>query len=639
MPANEDVNAFAVKWFDKFRDIKTVSREVEDPTFTDECFSLGFEMDCGKAFETAYSNTKAFSDYRELDKIIDGIDDIHFLGSAVFSRWWYFTHGAGSGEDILSFENRSWFITALGRLERLSGDSETSSFIFKGIAKKISIISNNVCFGQRSLPDAEIKQRLSIMADGRVFFTAYAYGDGTKHAKTHTKNFKIEAEKAASILKTVGDYFSDEYDVPFATDVGDWEMTITNTDNVSYHFRGSLCAGCSDKLDNVSSTIRLGLEMPKLLVFDGMAKSDRIERIVVDYHRITKIKPSIIPENSTWEYAIWNYSEQIAIDRKNEVLEHIQNIGNGCHVSRKYHVEEGVAALLDDIGTDEFFAHTEGNPPDVIINPLETKGYKITVDYLYGEQKILTGTFDKNGLPDDFSSFAETVFNFMRFYGMGEILDRVVYGKPLRKQRDYIFCNVQFDDYGKTYCYMTEDDTLEAGDYVVVPTGKDNHEIIAQIESIEYHPAEDAPFPLDKIKRVIRKYDRFADDDSADEGDSLKLPEGTVIMGSEPLAGISAEEWRNMLGNDYTEPALATSLAGAWNEAGWLIDEADDDDSTSEIKARYETWWALRVELVENVAAILQCECQTPYIKLVKPFMERNGYRDGGGWWVKKEET
>lgn len=508
MPANEDINAFAVKWFDKFRDIKTVSHEVEDPAFATECFSLGFEMDCGRAFETAYPNTKAFSDYRELDKIIDSIDNIHLLGSAVFSRWRYFTHWAGPGEDILSFENRSWFITALGRLERLSGDGGTSSFIFKGIAQKLLIISNNVCFGPRPLPDDEIEQRLSIMADGRVLFSAYAYGDGTQHVKTRTKNFEIEAGKAAYILKIVGDYFSDEYNVAFATDVGDWEMTITNTESVPYHFRGSLCTGCSDELDNLSDTIRLGLEMPELLVFDGMAKSDRIERIAVDYRRITKIKPGFIPEGLTWEYATWDYSEHITIDRKSEVLEHIQNIGSGCQVSRKYHVEEGVAALLDAIGVDEFFAHAKGNPPDVIINPLETKDYKIMVDYLYGEQKVLTGTFDKNGLPDDFSAFAETVFDFMRFYGMGEILDPTVYEKPLRKQTDYIFCNVKFDDYGKTYCYLTDDDNLKAEDYVVVPAGKDDHETVAQIESIEYHPAEDAPFPLDKIKKVIRKYDR-----------------------------------------------------------------------------------------------------------------------------------
>lgn len=410
-------------------------------------------------------------------------------------------------------------------------------------------------------------------------------------------------------------------------------MTLTNTENVPYHFRSSLCSDCDEELDGISNTIRFTLNMPELFVFDGRANSDRIEKIVIDYHRITKIKPGVIPEGSTWEYATWDCSERISIDRKSETLEHVQNIGSGCQVSRKYHVEEGIRALLDNMAANTFFAHTEGNPYDVVINPLETKDYKITVDYLYGEQKVLTGTFDKKGLPDDFADFAETVFDFMRFYGMGEILDPAVHGKPLRKKSDYIFCNVQFDDYGKTYCYLTDDDSLEAGDYVVVPVGKDNRETIVRVESIEYHSAEDAPFPLDKIKSVIRKHDCANGED-----DSIKLPEGTVIMGSEPLAGVSADAWRNMLGDDYTESALATSLAGAWNEAGWLMDEADDDDSTAEIKAKYESWRALQVELIGNVAAILQCECETPYIKLVTPFMERNGYHDGGGWWVRKED-
>jgi len=633
MPANKDVHAFAVKWFDKFRDTKTVCHEVEDPDFSDECFSLGFEMDCGKAFEAAYPGTGAFEDYRELDKIIAGIDDIRLLGSVIFSRWRHFTHKAGPGEHILAFENRSWFITALGRLESLTADDGISSFIFKGSARKFLIISNNSCFGPCPSPADEIKQHLSVTADGSVFFSTYAYGDGTKHVRVRTKSFKIEAEKAAYILKIVGDHFSDEYDLAFATDVGDWEMTLTNTENVPYHFRGSLCSDCDEELDGISNMIRFTLNMPELFVFDGRANSDRIEKIVIDYHRITKIKPGVIPEGSTWEYATWDCSERISIDRKSETLEHVQNIGSGCQVSRKYHVEEGIRALLDNMAANTFFAHTEGNPYDVVINPLETKDYKITVDYLYGEQKVLTGTFDKKGLPDDFADFAETVFDFMRFYGMGEILDPAVHGKPLRKKSDYIFCNVQFDDYGKTYCYLTDDDSLEAGDYVVVPVGKDNRETIVRVESIEYHSAEDAPFPLDKIKSVIRKHDCANGED-----DSIKLPEGTVIMGSEPLAGVSADAWRNMLGDDYTESALATSLAGAWNEAGWLMDEADDDDSTAEIKAKYESWRALQVELIGNVAAILQCECETPYIKLVTPFMERNGYHDGGGWWVRKED-
>ena len=214
-----------------------------------------------------------------------------------------------------------------------------------------------------------------------------------------------------------------------------------------------------------------------------------------------------------------------------------------------------------------------------------------------------------------------------------------MHGKPLRKKSDYIFCNVRFNDYGKKYCYLTEDDTLKPEDYVVVPVGKDNHEKVVQIESIEYHSAENVPFPLDKMKMIIRKYVDTNPSGSPGEDDSFIFPEGTVIMGSEPLAGVTAEEWRNMLGIDYSESTLAASLAGAWNEAGWLMGEADDDDSTPEIKARSDAWWALQVELIGKVAAILGRECEAPYIKLITPFMERNGYRDGHGWWVREEET
>ena len=337
--------------------------------------------------------------------------------------------------------------------------------------------------------------------------------------------------------------------------------------------------------------------MPELPVFDDCLKSDRIERISVEYHRVTKIKPGVIPEGATWEYVTWEYSEHLSIDRKTETLEHIQNIGSGCQILRKYHVADGIASLLDDLEAETLFAHTEGNPPDVICNPLETKDYRITVDYLHGDQRALTGTFDKNGLPNDFSDFAETVFHFMHFYGMGEMFNPTVYDKALRKQSDLIFCNVQFDEYGKTYCYLTDDDTLEAEDYVIVPTGKDNHESVVKIESIEYYPAEEAPFPIDRIKKIIRKADI-----AEDTGDSIVLPEGMVVLGSEPLAGINADDWRIKLSEDDTDEALAAALAGAWNKSGRLGHDLGDDDCPPEIGAAYEEWSALEQEIIQKVA-------------------------------------
>ena len=511
-------------------------------------------------------------------------------------------------------------------------DNSLQSAFFSGKAKKIKIVSNCLGYGPCPQPDDEAEQHLTITADGRVYFSSYSYGDGRHYTKAKTRNFKIPCTSAIYVLKVVRDYFSAEHELNYATDVGDWKITLVNTDGDEYKEDGSLCP-MSNEFDKISEIIRYNLDMPELLLFNGEAHTDRIERIVVDYHRNTKIKPGQVPDDVSWEYVTWDYTERLTIDRKSETLEHIQNIGIGCHVSRKYNIEDGITSFLDDLNADEFMSHTEGNPPDVVKNPLETKDYTITIDYLYGEQRVLVGTFDKKGLPDDFSDFAENVFDFMRFYGMGEILDPSVHGKPLRKTSDYIFCNVVFEGGGKTYCYLTEDGTLEVDDYVVVPAGKDNHETIAQIESIEYHPAEEAPFPLDRIKSIIRK----SDDKDGEDDNSIIPPEGAVVMCEEPIPGVSADEWRSMLGENYSEAALAASLAGAWNEAGWLADEVDGDDCTEEIKAKHDAWWELQVELVKKVATVLQCEFAPPYNSLVTPFMIRNSYRDGCGWWVKDE--
>ena len=61
------------------------------------------------------------------------------------------------------------------------------------------------------------------------------------------------------------------------------------------------------------------------------------------------------------------------------------------------------------------------------------------------------------------------------------------------------------DGGSKTYYYRTEDDSLEEGDEVVVPAGKDNHLTIAEIVDVEYFPPESVPFPLEKTKMILRR--------------------------------------------------------------------------------------------------------------------------------------
>lgn len=500
MAEMQQIHEFAVKWCDKFRDQKTNYIELVDHYLANDCEALGFEMDCGHAFSEKYGD--AASDNEALDKIIDDVDDIPLLGSAIYSRWRYFNHWAYSGAEVLEPKNRTWFILALSRLALLTGDNP---FVFQGEPQKIRIVSNNICYGLPPEPEDEVEQHITINAEGRVWFSAYNFGEGFgRYKKARSQTYKIDKTVADKVLNSVASYFSGEYDELFATDIGDWVMEITNVDGKVYKFRGSLCADFEVDGIDLSDLIRDTLGMNDLYVFDGNNKPDRVERITVDYHRITKIKPKQSLSETT-EYVSWDYTEKLILDRESETLEHIQNIGSGCTVSRKMYVEGGVENLLDDIDAEELFGNIEGNPDDVIENPLETQEYAITIDFKKGPRRVIQGTYDKKALPEAWGDFADAVWNFIRFYGFGEILDPSVYGKVKRRKQDYIYCSVEFDAGYKSYYYIADDDSIEVGDYVVVPVGKDNHQSIAEVVKVEFFAEEDVPLPIERTKHIIRK--------------------------------------------------------------------------------------------------------------------------------------
>lgn len=507
----KDIYNFATKWCEKFRDQNIDYIALVDHYMADDCEKLGFIMDCGQAFAERYGT--AAHNHEELNRIIDDVADIDLLGSAIYSRWRYFNHWAYSGEEILAPGNRSWFIIALGRLALLTGENP---FIFTGKLRKIKIVSNGLCYGPCPESDDEVEQHLTITLDGRVWFSSYVFGDGYgKYKRQRSEIFSISKKVTEKIFDAFESYFSNEYEEVFATDIGSWEMELTNEEGKCYKFRGSLCADF--ELDDVdlSDLIRDSLNMQDLYVFDGNNKPDTIEKIVIDYNRVTKIKPGAVVEKISGEYMIWDYSEQLIIDRESETIEYIQNIGSACKASHKYEVEGGVESLLDNFDADYFLQNVENEPDDIVYNPLETTEYTITIDFKKNPQRIIRGHYDKYGLPEDFPEFAEAVAEFIRFYHFAEILNPKVYGKSNRRKGELIFCSVVFGDGYKSYYYLTDDDGISVGDYVVVPAGVDNHNAIVRVVKIEYFSEDRAPMPINKIKRIIRKssYDEYMECD------------------------------------------------------------------------------------------------------------------------------
>ena len=70
---------------------------------------------------------------------------------------------------------------------------------------------------------------------------------------------------------------------------------------------------------------------------------------------------------------------------------------------------------------------------------------------------------------------------------------------------ELIFCKVSFNYSEKTYYYLTNDITLSKGDEVIVPTGDEDKCSVGTVRGVEYKTPENAPYPIDKIKRIIRK--------------------------------------------------------------------------------------------------------------------------------------
>ena len=77
--ARKDVYNFAMKWIEKFQDPDIDYIELVDHNFADDCDALGFYMDCGNSFGEKFG--RDLSDDKELDSIIENINDISLLGS------------------------------------------------------------------------------------------------------------------------------------------------------------------------------------------------------------------------------------------------------------------------------------------------------------------------------------------------------------------------------------------------------------------------------------------------------------------------------------------------------------------------------------------------------------------------------
>ena len=389
--------------------------------------------------------------------------------------------------------------------------------LFKGTLVKIKLISNSMCYGPCPMPDQEIEQRITITPT-HIWVSRYDYGEGEPYKLRQRFDGRIARENGDAILKSIEDYFkNEECFIPYATDVGDWVLTLTNENDEDYRFVGSLIS-LGTLLDDISQDIRKRLDMPFLYLFNGEDAQDKIDRITIEYGRVTKYDKPKDLSKADYEYITWDYSEKLTIDRETETIEYFRKIGSDCDTTWKYHVGGGVVQFLDETDAD-IFDDIEGNPPEALENPKESKTYTITIDFSHIPSKTISGSFDRRGLPTEWASFANDLREFLLYYGEGEMLDRRYYEAQKLCPGDIIYLSVAFGDNYKTYYYKTEDNSIDVGDLVVVPVGTDGKERIVKVVKKEYYQESSLPMPFEKVKTIIEKLVP-----PADEGPAIECP-------------------------------------------------------------------------------------------------------------------
>lgn len=264
MTKNRALISFTRKWLPKFRDSRTPYSELfETMCFAEDCFSLGFEMDCGKSFKEKLP--ECFDDPSKLESAIGKIDDVGLLGSGLHSNWRYFNHWnyfSGCTDDDLR-----WFEVVLMRLAEVAGDSFYEPP--KGPVVSMYLDSNCIFSDPSHEPGKIFRQRIEIHSDGGARVAWFASGDGRSCSLSREKRLEVNGSSAETLLSKVKEWVIADRPDSFAIDIGCWTMTLEDAHGRSIVRKGSLVP-VDQNLEGIMNELRDLLVEPDLFLFDDL---------------------------------------------------------------------------------------------------------------------------------------------------------------------------------------------------------------------------------------------------------------------------------------------------------------------------------------------------------------------------------
>lgn len=363
---------------------------------------------------------------------------------------------------------------------------------FHGALEKIRIRSCRVA--DPSLPGFDEKQLLEITRDGTAKLTQKV-PEGTEKAKT-----RISQTDADYIFAAFSETFANYRRERIPSVSGHWRVRLLTDDNEVYFYHGANGQDYRYHDESLTDILRQRTGMPELfgLCVKAVTKN-KVKSIEISLEQTAadEVKDQYANE---YGICIHDTNEWLLISSQGSIT-YNRRIAHVGRVSLQYELKDKVAEFLKLYEDRDVFSRPKGNSPDTVQNEIR-KTYKIVVTRDDGESSVLEGSFDKDGLPDNWADFVGRLKDFLQDQSLGMLFDSRVYSKVLRKSNEVAFCGVDIDGAVGTRYYRCGDEICE-GDTVVVPTPMKHTMAIGRVVEIRNYPKDQIPKDMARVQEIL----------------------------------------------------------------------------------------------------------------------------------------
>lgn len=363
---------------------------------------------------------------------------------------------------------------------------------FRGNLKKIRIRSCRAT--DPSLPGFDEEQLLEITRDGEVKLTQKS-PSGTEKAKT-----QILQADADYIFATFSETFADYRKERIPSISGHWRVRLLTDDNEVYFYHGANGQDYRYHDESLTDILRQRTGMPELFGLCVKAETkNKVKSIEISLEQTAadEVKDQYVNE---YGICIHDTNEWLLVSSEGTIT-YNRRIARVGRVSLQYELKDKVAEFLKLYEDRDVFSRPKGNSPDTVQNEIR-KTYKIVVTRDDGESSVLEGSFDKDGLRDNWADFVGRLTDFFQGQSLGMLFDSRSYNKVLRKNNEVAFCGVDIDGAVGTRYYRCGDEICE-GDTVVVPTPMKHTLAIGRAVEIRYCPKDQIPKEMAQAQEIL----------------------------------------------------------------------------------------------------------------------------------------